>query len=155
MEFVDIVFHSVSFLLAFLAGSILLLINKDRSHSNRLLAYIIFILGFQNLMNIFIISKLIFTVPWLLRFFAPFTFLIGPFLYIYIRSIFNDEFKFRKNDWLLFIPALLVLINFIPFYLLSNAEKNQYLELNFFNKDSGQDSGKGFIPCILYNIIRI
>jgi AraC-like DNA-binding protein len=155
MEFINIAFHTISFLLAFLAASVLLLFNQERKYSNRLLAYVLIILAFQNMMNIFIITHLVYNVPWLLRFFAPFTFLIGPFLYIYIRSVLNNESKFMKQDWLLFIPAVLVLINFIPFYLLSNDEKILYLEQNFFNKTSGQDSGKGFIPCIVYNIIRI
>lgn len=155
MEYINIIFHIIAFLLASLAATILLWINKERRHSNKLLAYVLLILAFQNLMHIFIITKLIYNVPWLLRSFAPFTFLVGPFAYIYIRSVLNDELKFKKNDWVLFIPALLILINFIPFYILSNPEKVLYLEENFFNKNTGQDSGKGFMPCILYNIIRI
>lgn len=106
-------------------------------------------------MNVLILSQLILNVPWLLRLFAPFTFLIGPLMYVYIRSTLNNELEFKKYDWLLLIPAILVLLNFIPFYILSNPEKINYLNENFFNKVSGKDSGKGFIPPILYNIIRV
>lgn len=155
MEYINIAFHAISFSLAFLAASILLLINQERKYSNRILAFVLIILAFQNMMYIFIVNQLIFNFPWLLRLFAPFTFLVPPFLYIYIRSVLNNESQLKKTDWFLFIPAVLVLINFIPFYFLSSEDKLHYLQQNFFNKASGQDSGEGFIPHLLYTIIRI
>ncbi len=155
MEFINIAFHTVSFLFALLAASVLLWINQERKHSNRLVAFVLIIFSFQNLMQIFFFSRLILTMPWLLRAFAPLTFLVGPLVFVYIRSVLNDELKFRKQDWLLLIPTILVLINFIPFYLLPSFEKINYLNKNFYNNVGIQDSGEGFLPNILYYSIRI
>jgi AraC-like DNA-binding protein len=155
MEFINIAFHTVSFLLAILAASLLLWINQERKHSNRLLAFILIIFSFQNLMQIFFFSRLILFIPWLLRAFAPLTFLVGPFVFVYIRSILNDELKFKKQDGLLLIPTILVFINFIPYYLLPSFEKINYLNKNFYNKVGIQDSGEGFLPNTIYYIIRI
>ncbi len=155
MEFINIAFHTVSFLFALLAASVLLWINQERKHSNRLVALVLIILSSQNLMQILFFSRLILTVPWLLRAFAPLTFLVSPLVFVYIRSVLNDELKFRKNDWLLLIPTILVLINFIPFYLLPSFEKINYLNKNFYNNVGIQDSGEGFLPNILYYSSRI
>lgn len=106
-------------------------------------------------MQIFFFSRLILIMPWMLRAFAPLTFLVGPLVFVYIRSILNDELKFKKQDWLLLIPTILVFINFIPYYLLPSYEKINYLHKNFYNNVGIQNSGQGFLPNILYYIIRI
>jgi AraC-like DNA-binding protein len=155
MEFINIAFHTVSLLLALLAASLLLWVNQERKHSNRLLAFVLIIFSFQSLMQIFFFSRLILITPWLLRAFAPLTFLVSPLVFVYIRSILNDELKFKKQDWLLLIPAILAFINFIPYYLLPSYEKINYLNKNFYNHVGIQDSGEGFLPNILYYLIRI
>jgi AraC-like DNA-binding protein len=37
-------------------------------------------------------------------------FLIGPLFYLYIKSLLNSEFTFRKKDWLHFVPFFAALI---------------------------------------------
>jgi AraC-like DNA-binding protein len=155
MEIINIAFHLVSFLLALLAAYLLLWVNNERKHSNRLLAFVLFLFAVQNLMFILLFSRLMLEIPWLLRIFGPSTFLIGPLTFLYIRSVLNDELKFKKYDWLLIIPAFLALINFIPYYLLPTHEKINYLNDNFYNKAQSQDSGKGMLPSIIYYVIRI
>ena len=54
---------------------------------------------------------------------APFMYLIGPFLYLFTRTIYNDEKKFRSTDWLHFLPAILHLLELMPFYLGPLADK--------------------------------
>jgi AraC-like DNA-binding protein len=155
MEKINIAFHIVSFLLALLAACLLLLVNKECKHANRLLAFVLIMFGFQNLILVLLFSKLIMNTPWLLRTFAPTTFLIAPAAFIYIRSILNDELKFRKYDWLFLIPAILVLINFIPYYLLPLREKIEYLNQHFYGKNPSNDPAKGFIPGTAYYIARV
>jgi AraC-like DNA-binding protein len=155
MEVLNIAFHLVSFLLALLAAFLLLWINYERKHSNRLLAFVLILFAMQNLVFVLLFSKLMLEVPWLLRVFGPSTFLIGPLTFVYIRSILNNELKFKKYDWLLLIPAILALINFIPYYLLPTDEKIAYLNNNFYNKTQSQDSGKGILPSTIYYVIRV
>ncbi len=155
MEKINIAFHSISFLLAMLAGSLLLLVNQERKHSNRLLAFVLIFFAVQNLIFILLFTRLILEVPWMIRLAAPTTFLIAPATYIYTRSVLNDELSFRKKDWLLLIPAILTLVNFIPYYLLTASEKINYLNENFYGQHQTQDAGRGIIPSNLYYAIRI
>jgi AraC-like DNA-binding protein len=155
MEVLNIAFHLVSFLLALLAAFLLLWVNDERKHSNRLLAFVLFLFAVQNLMFMLLFSRLMLQVPWLLRVFGPSTFLIGPLAFVYIRSVLSDELKFRKYDWLLLIPAIFTIINFIPYYLLPAHEKISYLNNNFYNKTQSQDSGRGMLPSAIYYAIRV
>ena len=155
MEIIAIAFHLVSFLLAVLAAALLLWVNQERKHSNRLLAFILLLFAGQNLIHILLFSRLILSAPWLLRAFAPTTFLLGPVVFIYVRSVLKDEIKFRKYDWLLLIPGILAIINFIPYYILPEIEKLNYLNDNFYSQKPSQDSGRGILPTTIYYIIRV
>ena len=137
------------------AGGIIAIDRQPRAeHSNRLLAFILIFFAVQNLIFILLFTRLILEVPWLIRLAAPTTFLLAPAAYIYTRSILNDELTFKK-DWLFLIPAILTLVNFIPYYLLPAQEKINYLNENFYGQHQGLDAGRGFIPSKLYYIIRI
>lgn len=155
MEFIAIAFHLVSFLLAILAASLLLFVNQERKHSNRLLACILILFACQNLIHILLFSRLILSAPWLLRAFAPTTFLLGPVVYIYFRSVINEEIRFRKYDWLFLIPGILTILNFLPYYTLPESEKIQYLNEHFYAENPSQDSGRGILPTTIYYTIRV
>lgn len=155
MEFTAIAFHAVSFLLAILAAALLIWVNQERKHPNRLLAFILLLFAAQNLIHILLFSKLILKAPWLLRAFAPTTFLIGPLVYIYFRSVLKDEIRFRKYDWLFLIPGILTIFNFIPYYTLAEDDKIKYLNDNFYTLNPKQDSGRGILPTTIYYIIRV
>lgn len=155
MEVITISFHTISCLLALLAAALLLFVNKERKHSNRLLAAVLVIFALQNLMLVLLFSKLILKAPIFLRVLAPTTFLLGPAAYLYIRSILKDELEFKKSDWLLLVPAILVFINFLPYYLLPVEEKIRYLEMHFYNSPQPQDAGRGLIPTSIYYLIRV
>jgi AraC-like DNA-binding protein len=47
--------------------------------------------------------------------FSPLMFLIGPFLYFYVRNTLNNRTVLSKKDWLHFIPALIALIGTLPY----------------------------------------
>ena len=54
--------------------------------------------------------------------FSPLMFLIGPFLYFYVRNTLNNSNVLTNKDWLHFIPALVALIGTIP-YIVQPFEK--------------------------------
>jgi len=155
MEYLSLSFNILSGLLAFLATALLLWVNQNQKHSNRLLAWALLFLCLQNVMQFLFLSKFLYYVPWLLRFFAPTNFLIGPITYLYIRSTLNKELKFNPYDWILLLPAIATIINFIPFYILSNEAKIVYINNHFYSKKWHQDTGEGFLPTNLYYALRI
>src|SRR5436190_9370956 len=71
-------------------------------------------------------SKYILHVPHLSMVEAPIENALGPLFYLYALSLTRKDFAFRKKYWLHFIPFLLTVIWFIPFYAKSAAEKIQF-----------------------------
>lgn len=47
--------------------------------------------------------------------FAPLYLLLGPLFYFYVRGLLKDDYKLSKLDLLHFIPAIIILINAVPF----------------------------------------
>ncbi|MHA8080288.1 helix-turn-helix domain-containing protein [Aquirufa regiilacus] len=49
--------------------------------------------------------------------FSPFMLLAGPLLYFYVRGIIRDTYILKPSDFLHFVPAVIVFIGNIPYYL--------------------------------------
>ena len=47
--------------------------------------------------------------------FLPLSYIIGPLLFIYVRTTISNNKQFKKTDWLHFIPAFLILIATSPY----------------------------------------
>ena len=47
--------------------------------------------------------------------FLPLSYIIGPLLFIYVRTTISDNKIFKKTDWLHFIPAFLILLATLPY----------------------------------------
>ena len=68
-------------------------------------------------------------IPYIYKTAQPINFLIPPFAYLYVRSVLNNEKTFRKIDLIHFLPFVLILINYLPFYLMNYAEKSKLVNL--------------------------
>ena len=53
----------------------------------------------------------------------PLSFLLGPLLFYYTKYTLSDSYKLSKWDWLHLIPAMIVLINCLPFTTLPFEKK--------------------------------
>ena len=111
--------------------------------------------------NIYIvISTLFFTggmlaFPHLFRAFAPLYYLLGPFLLFYFRgAIFNQKVRFQK-DWFHFLPAVIQLIDLIPFYFTSSIEKEEMLRQIQIDASQVNLVGSGLIGAELHATIRL
>lgn len=60
-------------------------------------------------------------------------YLAFPFLFIYSRNTFYPGKLWRGTDWILLIPALIYIIDFIPFFALSADNKNLIWKQNLAN----------------------
>lgn len=92
-------------------------------------------------------TKLIYTYPHYIRIPAPFHYLFGPSIYLFVRTLLRKERFLKKWDWLHFLPFVLHFIELIPFYLQDTAVKlemaqtlkNDYsATLKYFMKDCCQ-----------------
>jgi AraC-like DNA-binding protein len=57
----------------------------------------------------------------------PLSFMHGPLLFIYVRNTLNDNDDFSKRDFLHFIPAVLILLDFLPYFSLPIAAKQDII----------------------------
>jgi len=91
--------------------SVLLFLRKENRQANSLLGLVLFFFGlvtidfslFQGLLH----EQLFKYIPYLR---LELLYGLGPSLYLYTRSVTNSEYKLRKKNLLLFVPALLELI---------------------------------------------
>lgn len=121
-------------LLGLLVSVLLITVNKTDVFHNRLLAAY---LGCFSLLalNYSLMSTrffLIFPHAWRLLAWASFWF--APFGYLYVRSVLEQSFWFRRRDLLWFLPGIIHLIGMLPFLMLSSSEKLVILENIFTNR---------------------
>lgn len=154
MTFFTLISQSGSALLGLLSICILLLVNKDPSHSKRVLVLLLIAVTAMNVNGVLYYGELYLLFPQSHKVLYPFSMLIAPLSYIYIRSVLFQEFKFRKYDWLVLVPALLLLINLVPYYLMPLAEKKAYLQQYYQDSSIRVQSSSGILPAYFFSFIR-
>jgi len=55
--------------------------------------------------------------------FLPLSYLLGPFLFFYVKTLVTNQHKLAKIDFLHLVPALFIALNCLPFTTLPFAEK--------------------------------
>ena len=97
--------------------SILVLINLK--NSNKANIYLLFFLLINNIYALShyaaVYSQNKYLTATMLIHFTPLYLLLGPFFYFYVRSLLVDDYRLTKKDYLHFIPAVIILINIIPY----------------------------------------
>ncbi len=96
--------------------------------SGRILGFSMLFFSLGACIYLLIHSGWILQVPFMFKTAAPVNFLIPPFAYIYIRSVLKDEQKLRAKDYLHFIPAFFVFVNYIPVYFMPALQKQELLQ---------------------------
>jgi len=155
MEFFSTIFQSVSALLAFMAAAILLWINKEQLHSNRLLAIALLVLALSNLNAVFLYTTWFLKVPRMHKFNLPFSLLLAPTAWLYIKSVLRGEQKSSKKDWLIVIPSVLFLIDLLPYYTMPIAAKKAYLVEFFKNPYMQASFSEGILPPYVFGFLRV
>lgn len=106
--------------------ALLLFIQKSEfAVSNRILASIMILGTWYVTVALLVVSGNFVHVASLFRIGLPTYYLIPPFLYWYVRMRVDKSFRLRPIELLHLIPALLALVDSIPFYMLSSEEKFQ------------------------------
>jgi AraC-like DNA-binding protein len=95
---------------------ILLFYNKGYTRANLFLfAYLFSSSAFILSQYFLIYGKSIYLIGFFISGFPSFFFLIGPFAYFYVRSIFRDSIILLKIDYFHFLPFVIIFIGTIPF----------------------------------------
>lgn len=86
---------------------------------------------------------------------GPFLYLSGPSLYLFVRTLFYNEHKLRRWDFLHFLPFLMNVVELMPFYLSSPAFKIETIQAVVSGKLTDYDLYKeGLLGTIWHTILR-
>ena len=135
----------------------LLLYNENaiKTFANYLLAsYFIFCISCLSV-YVLIIYGIIIDAPYLYKITAPINFLLPPIVYLYVRVMLFNKQKLKILDFLHIIPFLLVLINYLPFYLLPISNKKDIIQELFKDINTSYKIQVGYLSEYIINIFRI
>ena len=135
----------------------LLLYNENaiKTFANYLLvSYFIFCISCLSV-YVLIIYGIIIDVPYLYKITAPINFLLPPIVYLYVRVMLFNKQKLKILDFLHIIPFLLVLINYLPFYLLPISNKKDIIQELFKDINTSYKIQVGYLSEYIINIFRI
>jgi AraC-like DNA-binding protein len=113
--------------------------------SGRILGFSMIFFSLGACIYLLIHSGWILQVPFMFKTAAPVNFLIPPFAYIYIRSVLKDEQKYTAKDYLHFIPAFFVFVNYIPVYFMPALQKQELLQNIMKDFSLSYLTGNGYI----------
>ena len=142
----------ITVVLCFVAGLVLLVFSRNKMVDNRWLAAFYLFAGYGFLVAFVLYSRLIFDFPWYHTYRTGYisAFLLMPLSFFYIRSLLQQK-KFRSIDLLHFLPVVIFIIDFTPFYFRSADYKLQQLAIDsqglstIWNEFSQGWLGIGFI----------
>ena len=129
--------------------------GKRHIFSFRILAVAILVEILWSFISILLSNHLFEKFPHLYRLFAPTLYLLGPSFYLFFRTLFYNETKFRKWDWLHALPFLLHTIELMPFYLSPVSEKLIEISKIDWNKMSQLiEIKEGFLVAIWHSRLK-
>jgi AraC-like DNA-binding protein len=113
--------------------------------SGRILGFSMLFFSLGACIYLLIHSGWILQVPFMFKTAAPVNFLIPPFAYIYIRSVLKDEQKLKPKDYLHFVPAFFVFVNYIPVYFMPALQKQELLQNIMKDFSLSYLTGNGYV----------
>ncbi len=115
-------------------------------YTNRLLAFLLFLIAYIDFVTSLIITGTIIELPHFFRTAAPLNYLIGPLTFLYVRGSLFSTTRFDYRFGWLFIPALLNFIELTPFYAQSAAYKVAHLQALSSAPNSLVNITEGLLP---------
>ncbi len=117
-----IIVLNIGIVLSFFLG-VLLFSKKDKALTDNILSTWLIVIGIH-LTGYFLNYKGYWDIyPHLVGVTAPFPFLYGPFLFLYVKYSIKSEKQLQKRDYFHFAPALICYLYMIPFYFFYTAEE--------------------------------
>jgi AraC-like DNA-binding protein len=110
-------------LLGFIVAGILFFANKSDSFSARLLGAFLIAISMVALNNELMATAFYLHYPHFWRLVVAASFCVPPLGYLYVRSVLEQSYRFRRRDFLFFLPAVLYTLTLLPFYILPADQK--------------------------------
>ena len=113
---------------------IAVLLYKNKRPSTWFLAFFLFIYTYGSLVLFLFITRYLLEVPYLYRTGWFFLYISAPALLFYVIYLFNEQRPLQWKDALHLIPAMVYLVDLMPYFLLSNEHKREIVKAVFENK---------------------
>lgn len=123
-------------------------------HANRLLSGSLFSVALFALTSALLINHSIFLVPHLFRVNMPLHYLVAPCAYLYVRAVLYQETRFRRFDWLFFVPFGLHTLELLPFLLHGAAYKVHYLARLLVDVAGVTKQQEGLLPAYYHPVLK-
>ena len=133
----------------FIIGMVLIgiLLHKHKYPSTRWLAFFLFTLAYGCFLYFLFESRLLLEFPFFYRTGWLFLYMAPPSLLFYFRYLIHENRKMKWYDVLHFLPALIYLVDFLPFFLSSYDQKRELVRLVFENRSDAVYFREGwFMP---------
>jgi AraC-like DNA-binding protein len=152
----NLIFIGSVFLVLVIIYMLLFTKNAAKSYADYVLSILLLVHCWSVILFLILYSEYILLFPHVFKTGLPLNFLIAPLSYLYVRAVLFNEKKIQKRDVIHLIPFVIVLINYIPFYLLPVNEKVTVIEdsLNYWPTTFKYQAG--FLPenfLILFRLI--
>ncbi|MFT3827619.1 MAG: helix-turn-helix domain-containing protein [Chitinophagaceae bacterium] len=139
---------------SFITSFLLFFKSSYHRHANRQLSIILFSCGWYAFIYLLFIGGGLERVPYIFRLGSPLYYLIPPLSYLYVRSTLYNETSFKRSDWLHFIPAVVNLIDLMPFYFADIELKREAVRSIARDLNMSYMKGSGLIPSIIHATLR-
>ena len=135
--------------------TIFILLFKEKtykSYANYLLSFYFIFYVACIVVYLLVFTGLINKVPYLHKLFSPLNYLLPVLSYLYVRAVLFNEKRFTYKDLPHLVPAIIVFISYIPYYILPIAEKAVIVKTIVNDMSMVDKYNFGFIPEKLYFI---
>ena len=134
-------FNGILVLLLIMAYSF----RHSRNINRIFLGLSIFFVWYTLFVVVLTITKQILNYPAFHRTGMVTAYLAIPFLYIYSRNSFYPGKLWQKSDWIFLLPALVYLIDYMPFFTLPSEQKIAILQQNLATENRMFLAGEGWM----------
>lgn len=111
----------------FLLALALVSIKSGRRQSKKLLAALVLTTSITVIGSVLYATRYIIEVPFAIQVFSPFQFLIGPLLFLYVRTLIIEKPEPGRKSFLHFIPAVVCFVYYLPLYFQDRESKLEYI----------------------------
>ncbi|MHA8099106.1 helix-turn-helix domain-containing protein [Aquirufa aurantiipilula] len=155
---IDLAFIIVTYCVSSIGISVSLILLFGQSVptlSSKILSGLLFCLVVIAIGNILLYTDFYLKYPAFYKTYAWAPFCLGPLSYLYVKKILYQSIKLNKVDYLLFLPAVIFVVNRIPYFLLSSQEQLQVIKNILINENLYVKEPEGLFPQGWVAILRV